>query len=129
MFLFLQMQLSREKTTLSQFWGFSSLFEMLQMSKKSKLSRATTSAGCSLNKLLRNSIFEKYFLPFLCKKVRENRCQSTAQNRSQFLQHFYGEQHFPTTFPSSPPSLALSCLAQKHHSSFAAGKGVSTVRY
>ena len=122
------MQLSRDKTTLSQFWGSTPPpRNPLQMSKKSKLSGATRAgsahlANCWGIQHLRNILCSRAFPG--ARKFEKTGVSQQLKIGASFC-NIFTEQHFPITFPPSPPS----CLAQKHHSSFAVGKGVSTVWY
>ena len=106
------------------------ILQMFQMSKKSKLSSAT-SAGYTFYKLLLKSKLGKRklwkelpLLDILCpfsddavgRKFQKTGVTQQLKILRLFLQHFL-QQNFPITFPSPP----LACRAQKHHFSFALG--------
>ena len=130
------MQLSRDKTTLSQFWGSTPPpRNPLQMSKKSKLSSATTE-GCSLNKLILSSKLRNltlrniWYFVSVCSTsllLQESYRKQVSVNSSKSEPVFAA--FFRSKFFQLPLPLAPLLPSQKHHFSFAAGKGVLTVSY
>ena len=115
--------------------GTLQMIQMFQMSKKSKLSSATTE-GCSLNKLIRSSKLRNltlrniWYFVSVCSTsllLQESYRKQVSVNSSKSEPVFAA--FFRSKFFQLPLPLAPLLPSQKHHFSFAAGKGVLTVSY
>ena len=115
--------------------GTLQMLKMFQMSKKSKLSSATTE-GCSLNKLILSSKLRNltlrniWYFVSVCSTsllLQESYRKQVSVNSSKSEPVFAA--FFRSKFFQLPLPLAPLFPSQKHHFSFAAGKGVLTVSY